>query len=547
MKIALCQLNYHVGNFEINTQKIISALENAKCQGAELVVFAELAVCGYPPRDFLEFDDFLNRCEESIKEIASHCIGIAAVVGSPLRNKSGQGKSLFNAAYFLSEGNILHTASKALLPTYDIFDEYRYFEPGKHFSIIDWNGSKIALTICEDLWQTDRNQLYAVSPMEELAKLKPDLIVNIAASPFDYNHAKERKEILLWNANQYQLPVIYVNHIGAQTELIFDGGSLVVIPEIGVQLELPYFNESISIFDLTEELEVFQKRKVNHAEPESISLIHQALLLGINDYFQKLGFSKALLGLSGGVDSAVVATLAVQALGAENVLGVLMPSKFSSDHSIFDAQHLAKNLGIKQNIVPIEPGFETMLQTLGPIFGNLPFSLAEENLQSRLRGLILMAISNKLGGIVLNTSNKSESAVGYGTLYGDMNGGISVIGDLYKTQVYELAQFLNQHNELIPKNTILKPPSAELRPGQKDSDSLPDYEILDKILFLYIEKRHGPEEIIEGGYDPELVKRVLKMVNTNEYKRHQTPPILRVSPKAFGMGRRMPIVGKYLG
>ncbi len=545
MRIALCQLNYHIGDFEQNTAKIIAALNKAKADGAELAVFAELAVCGYPPRDFLEFDDFIARCNAAVNEIAKACVGIAAVVGSPVKNTTGTGKSLFNAALLLEEGKIIHTAHKALLPSYDIFDEYRYFEVGREFSVVEWKGKKIALTVCEDLWQVKGSTMYDVTPMEHLSALKPNLIINIAASPFDVNHAEERKEVLSWNAKHYKVPIIYANHTGAQTELIFDGGSMFVSKNGTILNELPYFEEA------QETVDAFPKSDevlVSTIEPiPPIASIHQALVLGIRDYFGKMGFKSALFGLSGGIDSAVVAVLAAEALGKENVKAILMPSEFSSDHSVDDAVQLANNLGIAYEIIPIKNSYEAMLKTLSPVFGDLPFSLAEENIQARTRGVILMGISNKLGGIVLNTSNKSELAVGYGTLYGDMNGGLSVIGDLYKTQVYALADQLNIEREIIPQNTITKAPSAELRPGQKDSDSLPDYDILDKLIFQYVENRLGPKELLALGFDEALVKRVLKMINTNEYKRHQAPPILRVSAKAFGMGRRLPIVGKYLG
>ena len=542
MKIALCQLNYHVGNFDLNRNKIIEAIQKAKGEGAELAVFAELAVCGYPPRDFLEFDDFIQRCQAALNDIAKACEGIAAVVGCPVKNTSGKGKALYNAAFFLENGEVKHVAKKALLPTYDIFDEYRYFEPGQDFALFEWKGQRLALTICEDLWQVEGHMLYDSCPMDVLGPQKPDLLINIAASPYDYFHAEQRKEVLCWNAKQYQAPLVYVNQIGAQTELIFDGGSLCIGKNGAIQQELVYFEEELRMVDFP----LSGPPNLATVSETYTGDIHRALVLGIQDYFGKMGFKKALLGLSGGIDSAVVAVLAAQALGAENVRAVLMPSEFSSDHSVNDAIALAKNLGIRYDIVPIKDNYNTVLGSLRPLFGDLPFGLAEENLQARLRGVVLMGISNKFGEILLNTSNKSEAAVGYGTLYGDMNGGLSVIGDLYKTQVYDMAAYINRKWGFIPVNTIEKPPSAELRPGQKDSDSLPDYGLLDKVLFHYIEERKGPQELIDMGFGEALVKRVLKLVNTNEYKRHQTPPILRVSPKAFGVGRRMPIVGYYL-
>jgi len=545
MKIALAQLNYHIGNFDENVGKIKGAIRKAKALKADLAVFSELAVSGYPPRDFLEFGDFIDRCEKAIGEIADECRGIAAVIGCPVRNPDVKGKNLLNAALFLEEGQVRHAYYKALLPNYDVFDEYRYFEPGRKFGTVLFKGKKLALTVCEDLWDIGaEDPLYVVNPMEEMILRNPDLIINIAASPFHYKQSEIRKGILSENAKKYHLPVFYVNHVGAQTELLFDGGSMVFGPDAINLAELKYFEEDFAVFDLDEVIS--RKETVAGEEKSPVAWIHDALVMGIRDYFSKLGFSKAILGLSGGIDSAVTLALAAEALGKENVWAVLLPSAFSSDHSVSDAVKLADNLDCRYDIIPITPSFDTLEKTLKPWFEGLPFGVAEENLQARTRGVILMALSNKFGYILLNTSNKSEAAVGYGTLYGDMNGGISVLGDVYKTQVFEMAHFINRHQEIIPLNTIMKPPSAELRHNQKDSDSLPEYDILDKILFQYIEMRLGPKEIIASGFDEEVVKRVLWMVNTNEYKRHQTPPILRVSSKAFGMGRRMPIVARYL-
>lgn len=540
MKIALAQLNYHVGNFEANTSKIISAIQKAEQEKADLIVFSELAICGYPPRDFLEFEEFIAECEKNIRLIAQHCHKVAAIVGAPTRNNNQRGKKLYNSAYFLHEGKVADVFHKTLLPNYDIFDEYRYFEPNRNFHLLDFKGEKIALSICEDLWNITE-QLYEIDPMEELAKLKPSLIVNIAASPFNYNQEKDRKKVLHASFQKYQLPIVYCNHVGAQTELIFDGGSIFINAKGEIQNELKYFSEDFDVVDTT----VLSAQKTQ-VEKSKTALIHDALITGIKDYFNKLGFKKALVGLSGGIDSAVVFAMAAEALGSENVMGVLMPSQFSSDHSISDARKLAANLNAEQHLIEIEPLFSAFSEQLAPLFQNLPFNLAEENLQARIRGTLLMAVSNKFGHILLNTTNKSEASVGYGTLYGDMNGGLSILGDLYKLEVYDLARYINREKEIIPLNSIEKAPSAELRPGQKDSDSLPEYDVLDKILYQYIELRKGPEAIINQGFDSSTVKRVLKMVNTTEYKRHQTPPILRVSSKAFGTGRRMPIVGKYL-
>jgi NAD+ synthase (glutamine-hydrolysing) len=551
MKIALAQLNYRVGDFGNNVSRIIENIEIAKSKDADVVVFAELSVCGYPPRDFLEFDDFIRRSDEAVALIAEKCRGIAAIVGAPSVNPAPKGKPLYNSAYFLADGKVLAKAHKTLLPNYDVFDEYRYFEPNRlPYSVVEYKECRFAMTICEDLWNISDDPLYIRNPMDELKRLDPDVIINIAASPFSYNQPETRRDILAKNAVAYNLPVIYVNQIGGQTELIFDGDSMVIDAHGQVVESLKKFEEDFCIYELQS-----AESKRQNAKPggfrtsysqNSISLIHDALVLGIRDYFGKMGFSKAVLGLSGGIDSAVTLVLAARALGNGNVRAIMLPSQFSSDHSISDAVVLADNLDVQYEIIPIADAFHSFETTLKTQFAGLPFNLAEENIQARIRAVILMALSNKFGYILLNTSNKSEAAVGYGTLYGDMCGGISVLGDVYKTQVYDLAKFINKEQEVIPHNSIVKPPSAELRPDQKDSDSLPDYDILDRILYRYIEMRTGPDELIAGGFDAEVVKKILRLVNNNEYKRYQTPPILRISPKAFGMGRRMPIVGKYL-
>ena len=544
MKISIAQLNFHIGNFDGNVDRMLKAVEQAKSEGADIVCFSELATCGYPPRDFLEFDDFIVQAEKAVERLAAVAQGIAIVVGSPSRNPVIEGKDLFNSAYFLADGKVHQVAHKALLPTYDVFDEYRYFEPATEFKVVSYKGKKIALTICEDIWNIGNdNPLYTVCPMDELSPQGPDFILNLSASPFNFSHSKERIHVVRTNVERYGIPMFYVNHAGAQTELIFDGGSLVVSPDGKIYDELPYFEEAVRSYELKE---VIKGGKNREQPKDKMQLIHDAVVLGVKDYFGKLGFKKAILGLSGGIDSAVTAVLAARALGPENVRLVLMPSQFSSDHSVDDARQLAENLGSPYDVIPIKSVYEAYLDLLKPQFKDLPFNIAEENLQARARGMVLMAMSNKFGHIVLNTSNKSEAAVGYGTLYGDMCGGLSVIGDIYKTEVFELARFINKDEEVIPENTITKPPSAELRPNQKDSDSLPDYDILDQVLYQYIEQQQGPKEIIAMGFDEALVRRILRLVNINEFKRYQTAPVIRVSTKAFGMGRRMPIVGKYL-
>ena len=544
MKIAMAQLNYHIGHFEHNLEIMLKATETARSQGADIVVFGELAVTGYPPRDFLEFNDFVRQSDEAIQKLADAAKGIAIVVGAPSRNPEIEGKDLFNSAYFLYEGKILHRQHKALLPTYDIFDEYRYFEPAKDFNIVEFKGKKIALSICEDIWNVgNENPLYTICPLDEMMESNLDFILNLSASPFDFNHAKDRINTLKANIERYGVPMFYVNHVGAQTDIIFDGGSIVISPDQMVFDEMPYFEAAIRTYDLEE----VKKGGQNKEQPkDKIPLIHDALVLGIKDYFKKLGLKTAILGLSGGIDSAIVAVLAARALGNENVRVLLMPSQFSSEHSVNDAKKLADNLNIQQDLIEIESVFHSFETTLQPLFEGTPFGIAEENLQARIRGMLLMAVSNKFGNILLNTSNKSEAAVGYGTLYGDMAGGLAVLGDVYKTEVYELAHYINKDSEVIPQNIITKAPSAELRPNQKDSDSLPEYDILDQILFNYIEKRKGPNELYEMGFEAALVDRILRLVNINEFKRGQMAPVLRVSSKSFGSGRRLPIVGKYL-
>jgi NAD+ synthase (glutamine-hydrolysing) len=546
MKIAIAQLNYHIGNFELNTSKIIDCINKSKASGADLVVFSELSVTGYYPHDLLERKEFVAQSYKAIDQIAACCNGIAAIVGGPSINPEPRGKKLFNSAFFMYDGKVQQTVNKSLLPTYDIFDEYRHFEPNKQFSVFDFCGKKIAITICEDLWDEQetqnefgREKLYQLSPLKELSVLNPDFVINLSASPFSYNQENARKNILIKNAIKYQLPILYVNQVGAQTELVFDGGSFFLDKNGIIQEELNYFEEDFRIIDTEIPSGNLQPKT------ETIEKIHHALVLGIRDYFTKMGFKKATLGLSGGIDSALVLVLAVEALGKENVRVLLMPSRFSSDHSVNDALQLAENLGIQYETIPIQPMVDSFEQSLSEVFAGLSSDVAEENIQARTRGILLMAISNKFGNILLNTTNKSECAVGYGTLYGDMNGGLSVLGDVYKTDVFKMARWINRDQEIIPENSILKPPSAELRPDQKDTDSLPDYDMLDQILFDYIELNLSPEEIIARGFDEATVLRTVRMVNNNEYKRFQAPPIIRVSSKAFGFGRRIPLVARH--
>lgn len=559
MKIFLAQQNYHIGNFESNAKKIIDAITSAKAQGGDLIVFSELSMCGYAPRDFLEFEDFINKSYAAIDTIKDHADTIAVLIGAPDKNLIKEGKDLFNAAYLLHEKEIKAIVHKTCLPNYDVFDEYRYFEPAYDWHIIPFKGKRLAVTICEDIWNLGDNPLYRICPMDELMKQQPDVMINLSASPFDYTHDEDRKATIKANVTKYKLPLFYCNAVGSQTEIVFDGASLVFDKDANLCGSMPMFEEALQSFILNDDgsidapvIEPASRVPDKELEPwgldENLNIkqVHDAIVLGIKDYFAKMGFSKAILGSSGGIDSAVTLALACTALGHQNVRAVLMPSQFSTAHSVNDAEQLSLNLKNPYDIIPIENIYKSFLEELKPVFKELPFSIAEENIQSRSRGNLLMAIANKFGYILLNTSNKSELATGYGTLYGDMAGGLGVLGDCYKLQVYALAKYINQNKEIIPANIITKPPSAELRPGQKDSDSLPDYEILDKILYQYIERRKGPNEIKALGFDAALVDRILKMVNINEYKRNQFCPIIRISPKAFGVGRRVPIVGKYL-
>ena len=570
MKIFLAQQNYHIGNFEENARKIIEGITKAKEAGADLVMFSELCICGYPPRDFLEFHDFINQSYAAIDLVKQHADAIGVLIGGPARNPRKEGKELFNAVFFLYEKEIKAEVHKTLLPTYDVFDENRYFEPAFEWNVISFKGKKLAVTICEDIWNLGDNPLYRSSPLDSLIEHQPDVILNLSASPYNYAQDVVRKSIVEATVAKYNLPMLYCNTVGSQTEIVFDGGSLVYDVNAKLVREMKYFEEDYALFDLDElqkplessnKVEGSVAHKYYYSATEvgkdtdtleylmndkNIDEIYHALVLGIRDYFKKLGFTKAILGASGGIDSAVVQVLAVHALGKENVRVLLMPSEYSSSHSVTDAEALSKNLGNEYDIVAIKEVYDSFLTTLKPLFKDLPFSIAEENIQSRTRGNLLMAVANKFNYILLNTSNKSELATGYGTLYGDMAGGLSVLGDLYKMQIYALAKYLNRNGEVLPNNILTKAPSAELRPNQKDSDSLPDYPVLDRVLYQYIELRQGPKEIIAQGYDEKLVARILKLVNTNEYKRNQFCPIIRVSCKAFGVGRRLPIVGKYL-
>ncbi len=550
MKISVAQLNYHIGNFARNKELICNAIRKAKHEKADIIIFSELCIPGYPPLDLLDRMDFIEKCSLTVNEISKECTGIIAIIGSPTINKNPEGKKLFNSALVLSEGKVIYSTNKALLPTYDIFDEYRYFEPEKNFSVFPFKGLNLAITICEDLWdeqpfdnEFEKKSLYTVSPMEELIKQNPDIIINISASPFSYTKTETKANIFKAKAKKYKIPVISVNQTGANTELIFDGASMIVNKKGEIWRRLPFFSEAIETFSVDD---IFSgENAVGDVREEPVKLIHKALVTGIRDYFVKTKFKSCIVGLSGGIDSALCLCLAVEALGNENARALLMPSRYSSEHSVKDAAALAERLNVKYDILSIEKPFRAFEEDLAPLFQGKGRDITEENLQARIRAVLLMAISNKFGSILLNTSNKSEAAVGYGTLYGDMAGGLSVLGDVYKTDIYKLANYINRDKEIIPQNIIKKLPSAELKPDQLDTDSLPEYKILDSILYQYIELQKPAERITGEGIDYEIVQKVIRLINYNEFKRYQAPPVLRISSKSFGDGRRMPLVARY--
>ena len=527
LNIAFAQLNNIVGDVEHNLNKAIDTIKEAEQQDVDLLLFPELYLSGYLAKDLFFKPSLTEACEVAINKLCELNSKVAIVIGSPSKNQK-RGKRIFNSAYFIKEGRVENIYNKWLLPDYDIFNERRYFEPGSENQIVELKGKKLALTICEDIWYPDsiHYQHYPLSDLET----NYDAIINIAASPFARKQHIKREETLRSIWKKFAKPVYYCNQVGAHTEVIFDGCSAIYNEHgwrkiafkegliLGNDLEEPSFNE--------------------------IERVRQALVTGIKDFYNKQGFKSAVIGLSGGIDSAVVAALLAEALGGENLHCVLLPSQYSSDHSVSDSEKLVKNLACHSEIIPIEESFQAALNSLSKNFEGTEFGLAEENLQARIRGTLLMAISNKHGHLLINTSNKSESAVGYGTLYGDMCGALSVIGDLYKQEVYELARNINSEKEIIPENIITKAPSAELRPDQKDSDSLPDYDILDGILQGYIDEFKSEEDLIKEGYDAATVKRITQLVNRNEYKRFQMPPVLRVSHKAFGFGRQIPLVAK---
>ncbi|MEN6626172.1 MAG: NAD+ synthase [Candidatus Sumerlaeia bacterium] len=540
MRIVLAQINTSMGNIELNADRILRAYGDAATMGADLVVFPEMAVNGYPPRDLLEHPAFVGKGVEALHAIASEMTGPGAIVGFVRRNE-GAGKPLFNSAALIDGGKIVSVHDKTLLPTYDVFDEARHFEPATEVRLAEFRGLQLAITICEDFWSTALyrpHPLYHRNPVEELGRLGPDLMLNINASPYSVGKRKLKSKMYEDAVRKYSAPLVVVNQVGGDDNLIFDGWSNVWSAKGGVLAQAAGFREELLAWDWAPE---DGRNGIPPDTGEEIENIYEALKLGIADYVCKCGFRRVLIGLSGGIDSALTAALAADALGPENVVGVLMPSRFSSDHSLSDAEALAKNLGIERHVIEIEPIVQVFLEQLEPLFAGTKFGLAEENLQARARGMVLMSLSNKFGWLVLSTGNKSELAVGYCTLYGDMTGGLAVLGDVLKTRVWELSRWINRDEERIPRNSITKPPSAELRENQFDTDSLPAYDELDPIIAAYVEDYASAEEIIAQGYDEKIVRRVLAMIDRAEYKRQQAAICLKISTKAFGSGRRMPV------
>lgn len=545
MRIGLAQINTIVGDLIGNREKILRAYRDLVAAGAELVVFPEMAVSGYPPRDLLFKTRFVEDNLRSLEMIAAQIEKVPALVGFAEKNKAERGRRFFNAAAWCERGKVRKVTHKCLLPTYDVFDEDRYFEAADQPEIINWKGWRFGVTICEDIWTgpiVETSRHYGTDPLGHFEGADVDLILNLSASPWHYGKDSTRQAIVRSAALRTSKPVVYVNAVGGNDELVFDGHSMVMSGEGELLCGLAPFQEECKVFDLDgDEHQIhpdFQR--------DSLADIHDALVLGLRDYALKSGFQKGLIGLSGGIDSALTATLAVEALGRENVIGISLPSAISSDHSRDDARQLAQNLGIQFHTLPINRVVDAAMDTLNPLFKDLAADVTEENVQARARGLLLMAVSNKFRALLLTTGNKSEIAVGYCTLYGDMAGGLAVISDLPKTRVFALSHWINRGREIIPWNSITKAPSAELRPDQKDEDSLPPYNILDAILKRYVEEGQSSAEIIEAGYQKEVVLEVIRKVDLNEYKRKQAAPGLKITPLAFGVGRRIPIVQRYV-
>ena len=548
MKIALGQINPTVGDFSGNAAKIIQFALQARSAGAGLILFPELAVCGYPPRDLVERLSFVARNRATVERIAAETLGIAVICGTVTPADADSGKKAMNSAALLREGRIDFIQSKMLLPTYDVFDEMRNFAPAKSQQLFSFCGKQMALTICEDAWNDKRfwnRRLYGIDPVEELVRAGGNFVLNISASPFWLGKRELRRDMLAAIAKNQKVPVAMVNQVGGNDSLVFDGSSLVIAPDGQVIAQAKSFEEDLIYFD-SQNLD--SQNISGDMHPQVVgeeASAYEALVLGTRDYVHKCGFQRAIVGLSGGIDSALTASIAADALGSENVIGVGMPGPYSSRGSIDDARELAGNLRIRFELISIQEIYETVSQTLAPVFGELPQDVTEENIQSRARGLLLMSMSNKFGALVLSTGNKSELAVGYCTLYGDMVGGLAVISDVPKTLVYRLSAYVNSRRKVIPEATIEKPPSAELRPDQKDSDSLPPYDVLDAILEDFVEELCSAEQIARNRhFDLDLVRRVIRMIERSEYKRQQAAPGIKISSKAFGYGRRFPIAAK---
>src|SRR5579872_5742928 len=543
VKIALGQINPTVGDFRGNASKIIDFSHRARAAGAGLILFPELSICGYPPRDLVERPSFVRQNRESAECIASQTAGISVIAGMVTPADSDTGKAVMNSAALLQDGKIAFIQSKMLLPTYDVFDEMRNFAPARNQELFPFCGNQMALTICEDAWNDKQfwpKRLYTVDPVESLIKSGGNFVLNISASPFWIGKREFRRDLLASIARGHKVPVALVNQVGGNDSLVFDGSSLVLNREGEVIAQGRSFEEDLIYFD-SERLTGEMHEQIAGDEAS----VYSALVLGTRDYMHKCGFQKAIIGLSGGIDSALTAVIAAEAVGPENVIGVGMPGPYSSQGSIGDARALARNLGIRFELLSIDLAYEAYRKTLQQVFAGEKEDVTEENIQSRARGTLLMALSNKFGAIVLSTGNKSELGVGYCTLYGDMVGGLAVISDVPKTLVYRLSEYVNSRRAVIPQDTLEKPPSAELRPDQKDSDSLPPYEVLDAVLEDYIEEMHPGEQIAKDrGFDIEVVRRVIRMVDRAEYKRQQAAPGLKISPKAFGYGRRFPIAAK---
>ena len=549
MKIGLAQINTTVGDLAGNKAIILDAYHRLVEQGAELIIFPELAVCGYPPRDLLLKSRFANDAKQCLESIAKEISEVPALIGClEMASPSAKGRPLHNAVAWCESGTIQSYGRKCLLPNYDVFDEERYFEPAAKPFVYQWKNQRIGITVCEDIWtdeQVQTSKRYCNDPVEHLSKEKLDLLVNLSASPWHIHKEHSRQNLIEQVSHRLNCPVVYCNSVGGNDELIFDGDSFITHPSKGILAQMPKFKQSLGTFDIINETSA-QATTESKNPKSTLKHMHNALILGLRDYAQKSNFTKGIIGLSGGIDSAVVAAIAVEALGAENIIGVAMPSAISSNHSVSDAQALAKNLKIEFQTIPIKDPVESIEAQLAPSFKGLERDVTEENIQARLRGVLLMALSNKLNALLLTTGNKSEIAVGYCTLYGDMCGGLAVISDLPKMQVYALAKYINRNGIIIPQNTIDKAPSAELSPDQKDEDSLPPYPVLDAILHHYVEEGLSRAEISDQGFDPDIVNFIIKKVDQNEYKRKQSAPGLKISPLAFGIGRRMPIVQKYI-